>query len=63
MPPFNVVVVYHSPNNTDSGEGAMTPIMLKESREINVSMQWGANKTLMSQQFCSVATTKVQKEL
>jgi len=48
------LVSHDSPNNTDSGEGAMTPIMLKESREINVSMQWGANKTLMFQQFCNI---------
>jgi len=33
----------------------MTPIMLKESREINVSMQWGANKTLIFQQFWVMA--------
>jgi len=49
------LVSHHRPNNTDSGEGGgLTPIMLKESQEINVCMQWGANKTQMSQQFCNI---------
>jgi len=27
---------------------------VKDSQEINVSMQGGVNKTLMSQQFCNI---------
>jgi len=35
------------------GEG-ITPHNVKHSQEINVSMQGGANKILMSQQFCNI---------
>jgi len=48
------LVSHHSPNNTDSGEVRDDPHNVKESGEINVSMQGDANKTLMSQQFCNI---------